>query len=553
MATTGGPTDVTACVLVVLWLAALGSIQRAGATEEPPNFGIEGRPRTIPALRKWAPQPGEFVLANPGRIVIASGDLAGTAALFADEISALTGVEYAVVPGDPSSEPGDVRLALGLDPELGEEGYELEIGESIAITAPTPTGVFYGTRTVLQLLHQDLVIPAGVARDWPRYPERGLMVDIGRRHFSLEWLEAHLRELAFLKMNILHLHFSDNEGWRIESDNHAEIVSDPHLSKDQVRELIELAERHHITIVPEIDMPGHMTAALEPFPEFQLQNRFGIRDPDKLDVTNEAARAYARDLVEEYLDLFPGPYWHMGADEYLGVFTSEASYELYPQLESYAQARHGPDANHKDAVIDFLNEINALVRSRGRTLRAWNDGLGGGGVLTADTDIVVEVWTDLGGLTAEPLLERGHRIMNAGWWPTYYPQSVFAVPRPSMATAYEQWKVHRFYGPFVANVTLEPPQGLDPGLPTIGVPPEAPVFGRPPDEVDPDEPRNLGSKIHVWSDNPQLEDEDGVAAGIFPRLRMLAQKTWESPLLTESYEEFKPIMEQVGHAPGYDP
>jgi hexosaminidase len=178
-------------------------------------------------------------------------------------------------------------------------------------------------------------------------------------------------------------------------------------------------------------------------------------------------------------------------------------------------------------VLDFINEINGFVRARGRTLRVWHDGLGGGSAVTVPGDIVVEVWNDFAGAQPPELLTNGHRIMNCGWYPTYYTQSVFGLIRPNMKPAYETWDVYQFHGPF----ELYEPIGL------------------PPTEIDPDEPLNLGAKIHVWSDVPQLQDEDGVAAGIYPRLRVLAQKTWNSAKLVTSYEDFLSVMEAVGQAP----
>ncbi|MBA3261960.1 MAG: family 20 glycosylhydrolase [Thermoleophilaceae bacterium] len=122
--------------------------------------------------------------------------------------------------------PGDIELGLGSrDPALGREGYRLDIGAALRVEARTTAGVFYGSRTVLQLLRQGRAIPAGWGRDRPRYPERGLMIDNGRRYFSPAWIKREIRQLAYLKLNQLHLHFSDNEGFRIESESHPEAVS----------------------------------------------------------------------------------------------------------------------------------------------------------------------------------------------------------------------------------------------------------------------------------------------------------------------------------------
>ena len=135
--------------------------------------------------------------------------------------------------------PGDIELPLGSsDRGLGSEGYRLEVGAVLRIEARTAAGAFYGTRSVLQLLRREQHHSGRPARDWPRYPERGLMIDNGRRYFGPRWLRRAIRELAYLKLNQLHLHFSDDQGFRIESSSHPEIVSDPHLTKRQVRGIV---------------------------------------------------------------------------------------------------------------------------------------------------------------------------------------------------------------------------------------------------------------------------------------------------------------------------
>ena len=115
-----------------------------------------------------------------------------------------------------------------------------------------------------------------------------------------------------------------------------------------MRALIELARRHHITVVPEIDMPGHMEAALRPHPELRLQNAAGQQEAAVLDVTNEAALRFARDLLEEYMPLFPGPYWHVGADEIIPFAALDSADTRRPQ--EHARERYGQDANAKDAI-----------------------------------------------------------------------------------------------------------------------------------------------------------------------------------------------------------
>ena len=470
----------------------------AGVLLWAPGAAGAERPLTIPALREWHGAHGTFELRHSSRIVLADARLASEAALFARDL------KRSVVAG-AEPRPGDIELRLGaVDRKPGREGYTLDVGATLRIEARTAAGVFYGTRTVLQLLRRAGTIPAGRARDWPRYPERGLMIDNGRRYFSPAWIKRRIRELAYLKLNQLHLHFSDNEGFRIESESHPEVVSRPYLTKRQVRGIVELARRHHIRVIGEIDMPGHLRAALAAHPELQLTDSAGIRHADKLDISLPAARRFCRDLILEYLELFGGRYWHAGADEYL----SPGEYSSYPQVS-------------QRAYIDFVNWIDRLVRARGRTLRVWHDGLSVGGLRR---DVVVEWWADHAGPTPKRLLAQGHRILNAGWFPTYYVAGgPLGKVRPSMRVAYESWQVNLFGG-----LALNSPTPSSPLQPV-------PARSR----------RVLGSELHVWNDVPFGEPVSATARGIAPRLRVLAQKTWDTRRPTRGYAGFLRLWNRV--------
>jgi hexosaminidase len=316
------------------------------------------------------------------------------------------------------------------------------------------------------------------------------MIDNGRRYFSPAWLKARIRELAYLKLNQLHLHFSDNEGFRIESESHPEIVSPQHLTKRQVRGIVEYARRRHVRVIGELDMPGHLRTALADHPELQLAG-----SPGELDISLPAARRFCRELILEYLDLFPGRYWHAGADEYRG-----------------AGGR---------AYIGFINWMARLVRAHGRTLRVWHDGLAAEGLRR---DVVVEWWADHTGPSPRALLARGHRVLNAGWFPTYYlAGGPLSAVQPSVRAAYETWEVNLFGGLAVNSPT--PPNPLQP----------VPARSR----------RVLGSELHVWNDVPFTQTRAEIARGIAPRLRVLGQKTWDTPPPARSYAGFQHLWNRV--------
>jgi hexosaminidase len=497
----------------------------------------DARPATVPALQQWTASGGTFAPRDDLRVVIRRSQraaLRGEGRTLAEDLARLLRRPVRLTIGRRARR-GDVLLALtDRDPALGSEGYALRIGRAFTILGATSTGAFYGGRTLMQLLRGGAPIRRGRARDWPRYRERGLMIDNGRAFYSREWLERRIAELAGLKLNVLHLHFSDNEGFRIRSESHPEAVTEPALSKDDVRRLVAVAKRHHVMLVPELDAPGHMRAALRAHPELQLANAAGQRQPDKLDVTVDAARRLVFDLIDELAPLFPGPWWHTGADEYLGFVSTPADYALYPQLEAYAEARYGPNANGKDAVLDFVNAVGERVRAHGKELRVWSDGAAGGSALRTDPRASVMWWENQHSPTPAALVAAGHRVLNAGWWPTYFvtggPARGLRTPVEQM---YENWVPWAFTGPFTARWAAGP---------------QAP----PSVTLAPDEPRQLGASLQVWNDHPPGSEarEDVLAAALAPRLRVLAQRTWASPDLTPSYEEFKRL---TACAAGDDP
>ncbi len=516
-------------VTLAAQMSATGATGAARAPVAPAATGAAAhanpRPWTIPALRAWSGGRGVFRLAAGTEIVVPARyrrALLGTAATLAADLRALTARRLRIAIGDAPPAAGGIVLQLG-SPErrLGREGYALRIRASVRISARTATGVFYGTRTLLQLLRDGGSIPRGDARDWPRYPERGLMIDLGRRSYPASWIAARIKELAYLKLNLLHLHLTDDQRWGIESRAQPELVSPGALTQQAVHSLVELAARYHVTVVPEIDMPGHMGALLAKHPGLELRSP-GSAAPGsgKLDITNPAALALVRRLLDEYMPLFPGRYWGLGADEYLAP--GEAA--LYPQLSADARAHYGSRATAKDAILGFVNGIDAIARRHGKTLRAWHDELGPGGALTAARDIVAEWWTNVSPLsdlrppTPQELIAGGHSIVNAGWFPSYYTEDVGPVQgKPDVRRAYESWSVNQFCGPTIAGRFI------------------APCYVIPADAA-----RNLGATINAWDDHELSLGQ--ISAGLSPRLRVLAQKTWDSPLLTPSYARFQSIL-----------
>ncbi|MBV9228273.1 MAG: family 20 glycosylhydrolase [Chloroflexi bacterium] len=483
-------------------------------TASRPTNRITERPHTIPALKEWTGGIGTYTFGAYSRIVLDSdyaSHLEGTGDVFAEDLQQLTGLKIPVV-SSKSRQPSDMVLTLNATDTIpGDEGYCLEVADCVTISAQADHGAFYGTRTILQLLKQGLTIKCGMGRDWPDHPQRSLMVDMGRKYFSLSWLESHIRDLAYLKYNYFHFHLSDNFGFRLESERHPEIVSQQHYTKRELRALIELAQKYHITIVPEIDMPGHMDAILESHPELQLCSSSGQRRKGDIDLANDVSYKLMQDLLEEYLPLFPGPYWHIGADEYLMA----GDYAHYPQLETYAQEHYGTEAIARDSYLGFVNWANEIIKSHGKITRAWNDGLHGGKAVTVATDIVCEHWYGQG-LTPQEIVDFGLYIMNGNADHLYYVPGLHWQARAD--GIYETFETHIFHN-----------EGL----------------------IKPLDQKHLGAKLHVWCDDPDKETEHQIADGIRCSLRSLAQKNWGSAKLVTSYDGFVPIINRIGRAPGY--
>lgn len=511
-------------------LALLSACQVSPRRERPPL------PATIPAVQLWkARSQGEFRLGDHARIVRApqaAASLETASRLLAADLSALFNRDFPQVIGsEAEAQPGDIYLTLqpganagaALPAEAsGPEAYSLSIGEHLTVSAAADAGVFYGTQTVLQLLRETQQLPYGLARDWPLKPERGLSVDCGRKFFTPSWLREEISELAYFKLNTLHLHLTENDAFRIESSSHPEIVAREHLTKQELRDLIAFAAARHVTIIPEIDMPGHMAAILAKHPELQLYDSAhtapvpGSPNYGFIDLSNPKSYVLMRDLLKEFLPLFPGPYWHIGADEYV------TDYARYPQLLAYARAHYGPGANAKDTYLGFINWADAQVRAAGKTLRVWNDGLGGGAAIKVNPDVVVDYWIDEGP-TPQQIIDAGHLIANESWDPTYYVTGTGTGNgrSPDLPWLYGVWQPDLFQKGQTIRVK--------------------------------DRARNLGSMLNVWCDNVGYETQMYIAGRIEEPLRVLAQRLWGSPRPTRSYAEFEALSARLGSHPDTSP
>ncbi|MEV6017499.1 glycoside hydrolase family 20 protein [Streptomyces sp. NPDC051997] len=474
------------------------------------NYPLSKAPRTIPAVREhiaahgpgWRPAPG-------GRVVVDSDGLADEGRLLAGELK----LTYA---GRTGAKAGDVELGLDKG-KAGPESYTLTVGNGrVAITGPAEAGVFYGTRTLKQEVHGGGTAPEGVVHDRPAKPVRGFMLDIARKHFTAAWIEDRVRELGDLKYNQLGLHFSDDQGFRIASDTHPEIVSQQHLTKDEVRRIVALAASRHITVVPEIDSPGHLGAVIAAHPDLQLRNVSGVPIRGAVDISKPAAAKIVDDLLDEYAGLFPGTDWHLGGDEYQALTVANPA-ASFPQLVAAARSRYGAGASVADLTTGWLNDRAKLIHGHGRTARAWNDGFFRSSTVKADGGLQVAYWTgkEIGARQPVEYLSAGRKVVNYNDEYLYY---VLGEPQtfvyPTGQRIYEQWT------PLVLRGTTPVPARYDSQI--------------------------LGGSFAVWCDLANSQTQDQVAAGIRMPLRALTQKLWDPGTPSMSWTQFRALADRLG-------
>jgi len=303
--------------------------------------------------------------------------------------------------------------------ELGEdESYSLEISPAGAkLDAATTLGIMRGLETFLQLVQttsDGFAVPAIAIQDQPRFPWRGLMIDVGRHFIPLDVLKRNLDGMAAVKLNVFHWHLSENQGFRIESKKFPklqEMGSDGlYYTQDEVRDLIAYAHDRGIRVVPEFDMPGHSTAWFVGYPElasgpgpYQIERKWGVFDP-AMDPTQERTYKFLDAFVGEMANLFPDHYFHIGGDEVNGK-----QWDANPNIQAFMHA-HGLKTN-QDLQAYFNTRVQKIVSKHGKTMVGWDE------ILRPDLpkDIVVQSWRGQDSLAAAA--KQGYRgILSFGYY-----------------------------------------------------------------------------------------------------------------------------------------
>lgn len=501
-AATARPARLAANIARTVSTADTASAVSAAAT-------ATGAPQAIPALTKWSAADGSVTLGS-GTAIITDGTDSGllaTARTFAGDLRAARSWPAPVEPSTAAARPGDIVLSL--DPgraDLGDEGYTLRAGDGIVrITGRTAAGVFYGTRTVLQALAAGDTIGDGSTTDVPSYGERAVGVCACYAYDTGAWLDRLIKDMAYLKLNTLHLEL------KVKSTQYPGINTFSYYTPEEIQQLAALAAKYHVTLVPEINSPGHIDPYITNYPQYQLTSSNGTADPTRLDITNPAALTFYENLIDADLKLFGGKYFDVGGDEYM----IGSAYANYPQLLAFARQKYGPNATAADAYAWFINQVDAYVRSKGRTLQMWNDGLNGQETVPVNSDIHVEYWLPEP-VTSQGLLDQGHTVINSSD-ALYYVRGGY---QPDTEGLYKSgW-----------NPDVFPDQTVAAGQAGVA-----------------------GAEMMVWPDNYGRETENTTQTNLFLPLRLLSQATWDGGETNLPYTSFTTLADQLGHAPGWGP
>jgi len=379
------------------------------------NLDVIPQPQEIVLARDTTP----FIIDRSTTIVYPATNekMHRTADFLATFIKEMTGTEVRVSDKEKNSN----AIILAVDSTMGHpEGYKLQITpEKVLLTGGSEAGVFYGIQTIhkaLPILKDGKVaaaLPAGTVTDFPRFRYRGFMIDVGRHFFPVSYLKQMIDLMALHNINYFHWHLTEDQGWRIEIKKYPKLTEigskrdstiidwetkkfdgKPHrgfYTQDEAREIVRYAADRFITVVPEIDLPGHTTAALASYPElgctggpYKVLCSFGVF-PDVLCAGNDQTLQFTKDVLDEIMDIFPSEYIHIGGDE-----CPKSRWEKCPKCQAKikelgikALPKHSKE---NQLQTYFMSELEKEINAHGRRMLGWDEVLEGG--LTPNSTIM---------------------------------------------------------------------------------------------------------------------------------------------------------------------
>lgn len=470
------------------------------------------KPFVIPEIKEWRAAEGRFVPDERTRIVYPAGsaELERVARMLSADCGEMFGIAPEVKAG--RGRKGDVTLTLGDDRTLGDEGYAIAIGDKIELSAPTAKGVYWGTRTLLQIAEQsdDRSLPRGEIRDFPDYAVRGFMIDCGRKFIPMRFLRDYVKIMAYYKMNTLQIHLNDNafkqyfgndwyrtySAFRMESETFPELTArDGYYTKREFIDLQISAEDRFVEIIPEIDAPAHTLAFSRYNPELGSKE-YG---PDHLDLFNPATYEFMDALWREYLEgdepVFRGKRVHIGTDEY-----SNKDREVVEKFRAFT-----------DRYIRY-------VESFGKQACVWGALTHAKGETPVKSDnVVMSAWYN-GYADPVEMVKQGYKLISI-------PDGLLYIV-PAAGYYYDYLNTRRLYESWTP----------------------AQVGGVKFDERD---PAILGGMFAVWNDHAG----NGISAKdihhrAYPAIQTLAVKMWSGAATTLPFDEFDARRKSLSEAPG---
>lgn len=347
---------------------------------------INPKPFVVPELKTWSGAEGQTALS--GRIVVKNAKLKAVAAALAADYKEMFGKELTIVNG--ATKGGDVVLSLKKNKALGDEGYTMNVGSAVEITAATERGAFWATRTLLQIAeqHKDGNLPKGKTTDVPEYKLRGFMIDCGRKFIPMSYLRDLAKIMAYYKMNTLQVHLNDNgfrqyfggdwnktqAAFRLECDTYPGLTAkDGSYSKQEFIDFQKLAEQNGVEVIPEIDAPAHSLAFT------QYKNEIGSKEygMDHLDLFNPETYKFMDGLWKEYIGgknpVFIGKHVHIGTDEY-----SNAKKDVVEKFREFTDhyIKYVESFGKQAVVWGALTHANGdtKVKNKGVLMDIWYNG-----------------------------------------------------------------------------------------------------------------------------------------------------------------------------------
>ena len=419
----------------------------------------------------------------------------------------------------------DIIVKMGTNPDLTgkNDAYAVDIKNNITISAEDETGIYYGLTSVIQMLIEgDNVLTKGNIVDYSDVEDRSFHLDCARKFFTKDWIISLIKDLSWQKYNSIQIHFSENEGFRLQSDTLEAIdgfqyVNNQYLTKQDMLEIIQVANEYHIEVIPSLDSPGHLGAVLRYLPsDYSCASLFpydGRRAQCFNIFTNDEARGFLIDLMTEFIDFFSEAgckRFNIGGDEFLEKFSNFSN-------EQYVQ------------IMEYFNEVSGIVKSKGMTPRAWNDGVMYGNYTgyKLDPDIEICYWAAPQNCASiEKFVANGNKVINYSDIYMYYVLSSWWLQNacPEGDRIYREWNPGKF-------------STLQGGIPQTYNKPYANFI--------------KGGSYAIWCDVPGYMTQDSVANNIFYRTRATAYKMWNTSDSMPEYADVKKAFDKIGRVPGY--